>query len=165
MNDERNSTSLERLRVVDFANANEVGDWTPIDDVVMGGRSWSALTPSGSGTAIFAGRVSRENGGGFASVHSPSLGSLGARSRWSMRSRHPCSCGSRRRVPKSEEAERQPDSRGAFVCTFQWIEIFMPHDGHVLSPRGHSLEAPQLGQANRTARAARSGDAAEARSG
>ena len=73
MNADRNSTSGERLLVADFANANEVDAWTSIDDVVMGGLSSSTLTPSGSGTAIFAGHVSRENGGGFASVRSPSV--------------------------------------------------------------------------------------------
>jgi hypothetical protein len=41
------------------------------------------------------------------------------------------------------------------VCSFQWIEIFMPHDGQALSPFGHSLLSPQLGHAKRTARAGR----------
>jgi NADH dehydrogenase [ubiquinone] 1 alpha subcomplex assembly factor 1 len=60
-----------RCVVVDFANVDEVRAWAPIDDVVMGGASSSTLTPSGFGTAFFAGHVSRENGGGFASVRSP----------------------------------------------------------------------------------------------
>lgn len=72
MNDDRDSRSNERL-VVDFANEGEVRGWTSIDDVVMGGASSSALTPSGFDTAFFAGHVSRENGGGFASVRSPSV--------------------------------------------------------------------------------------------
>jgi hypothetical protein len=37
----------------------------------MGGISSSTLRPSGNGTAIFSGVVSRENNGGFASVRSP----------------------------------------------------------------------------------------------
>lgn len=50
------------------------GDWTSIDDVVMGGRSRSALTAAPDGTGVFQGTVSGENGGGFASVRSRPLG-------------------------------------------------------------------------------------------
>jgi NADH dehydrogenase [ubiquinone] 1 alpha subcomplex assembly factor 1 len=60
------------LVVVDFANPADVGAWSAIDDVVMGGVSSSALVASGEGTAIFTGEVSLEHGGGFASVRSPS---------------------------------------------------------------------------------------------
>lgn len=49
-------------------------DWTAIDDVVMGGRSRSALTATPDGTGVFQGAVSGENGGGFASVRSRPLG-------------------------------------------------------------------------------------------
>jgi monofunctional biosynthetic peptidoglycan transglycosylase len=60
------------LVVVDFASAVEVGAWSAVDDVVMGGVSSSALVASGGGTALFTGEVSLDNGGGFASVRSPS---------------------------------------------------------------------------------------------
>ena len=43
-------------------------DWHPIDDVVMGGVSHSALQPYSRGVACFGGVVSLERGGGFASV-------------------------------------------------------------------------------------------------
>ena len=73
MSDNPNSTSRDHRLLVDFANTNEVDAWTSIDDAVMGGLSSSTLTPSGLGTALFGGHVSRENGGGFASVRSPSI--------------------------------------------------------------------------------------------
>jgi monofunctional biosynthetic peptidoglycan transglycosylase len=69
-NDEPQPSSLV---VVDFANVDEVASWRPIDDVVMGGSSASMLTSSGEGSAFFAGFISRENGGGFASARSPSV--------------------------------------------------------------------------------------------
>lgn len=53
--------------VVDFAAGVE--PWPSIDDVVMGGRSESAMTIEG-GSAVFAGEVSLADGGGFASVRS-----------------------------------------------------------------------------------------------
>jgi NADH dehydrogenase [ubiquinone] 1 alpha subcomplex assembly factor 1 len=55
-------------RLVDFACSDATMDWHPIDDVVMGGVSKSALQPSSPGVACFRGVVSRDYGGGFASV-------------------------------------------------------------------------------------------------
>lgn len=42
--------------------------WFPIDDVVMGGRSASSAVLSASGSLVFAGTVSLDDGGGFASI-------------------------------------------------------------------------------------------------
>lgn len=53
--------------VFDFAM--DGGPWRSIDDVVMGGRSSSAMVID-AGRAIFSGTVSTEDGGGFASVRS-----------------------------------------------------------------------------------------------
>lgn len=55
-------------RLVDFACSDATMDWHPIDDVVMGGVSQSALQPYSPGVACFRGVVSLEHGGGFASV-------------------------------------------------------------------------------------------------
>ena len=55
-------------RLVDFARSDATMDWHPIDDVVMGGVSQSALQPYSPGVACFRGVVSLEHGGGFASV-------------------------------------------------------------------------------------------------
>lgn len=45
-----------------------VRDWSPIDDVVMGGVSRSRLRFDPEGHAVFEGEVSLANNGGFASV-------------------------------------------------------------------------------------------------
>lgn len=55
-------------RLIDFARDGATTDWHPIDDVVMGGVSQSALQPYSRGIARFGGVVSLERGGGFASV-------------------------------------------------------------------------------------------------
>jgi NADH dehydrogenase [ubiquinone] 1 alpha subcomplex assembly factor 1 len=67
---ERPSGRSSRLaeRLVDFAGSDATMDWHPIDDVVMGGVSQSALQPYARGFACFGGVVSLERGGGFASV-------------------------------------------------------------------------------------------------
>ncbi|TNJ38993.1 CIA30 family protein [Chlorobaculum thiosulfatiphilum] len=43
-------------------------NWMNVDDVVMGGVSDSAMRVNPDGTAVFAGNLSLENSGGFASV-------------------------------------------------------------------------------------------------
>jgi NADH dehydrogenase [ubiquinone] 1 alpha subcomplex assembly factor 1 len=67
----RNADAAGDALVVDFQDPAEVRAWNAIDDVVMGGGSSSALLVSPSGTALFTGNLSLENGGGFASVRSP----------------------------------------------------------------------------------------------
>ena len=54
--------------LIDFTDPAEVARWRSIDDAVMGGRSSSRLVTDDDGSALFTGRVSFEDGGGFASV-------------------------------------------------------------------------------------------------
>lgn len=58
----------------DFADPAEVDAWKPIDDRVMGGISQSRLRHDPAGHAVFAGNVSLERNGGFASVRSTPAG-------------------------------------------------------------------------------------------
>ena len=52
----------------DFTAPDAVASWQPINDGVMGGVSSSQLRPEPGGHALFSGRVSLDNNGGFASV-------------------------------------------------------------------------------------------------
>ena len=45
--------------------------WASVNDVVMGGVSDSLMQVSEDGTGVFAGHLSLENNGGFASVRAP----------------------------------------------------------------------------------------------
>lgn len=63
----------EPARVLDFSQARSVEGWGAIDDRVMGGVSQSKLAHHPDGHAVFAGAVSLDNGGGFASVRHPRL--------------------------------------------------------------------------------------------
>lgn len=60
------------MMLFDFRNSNEIR-WSPIDDVVMGGMSYSRIETTGRNSARFFGLVSLENNGGFASVMSPNV--------------------------------------------------------------------------------------------
>ena len=54
--------------LLDFDDAADAALWRPVDDVVMGGASASAFDQAQPGIARFAGTVSLDYGGGFASV-------------------------------------------------------------------------------------------------
>lgn len=54
--------------VLDFSRERAVEDWRVVNDGVMGGISTSRIRETPSGTAVFEGRLSLENNGGFASV-------------------------------------------------------------------------------------------------
>ncbi len=54
--------------IVDFSIEGSVSNWRIVDDVVMGGRSDGRMAVNEEGNAVFSGRVSLENNGGFSSV-------------------------------------------------------------------------------------------------
>ena len=54
--------------IYDFEGRDSAALWVRVNDGVMGGLSQSNLTLTQEGTAIFAGTLSLENNGGFASV-------------------------------------------------------------------------------------------------
>lgn len=65
---------MNKLLLFDFSATDDWSSWEIENDVVMGGTSSSSLESSPAGNAIFAGKVSLENNGGFASLqyHFPS---------------------------------------------------------------------------------------------
>jgi len=54
--------------IYNFDHNSNIAEWKIVNDVVMGGRSQSTISLNAEGRAIFAGNVSLENNGGFASV-------------------------------------------------------------------------------------------------
>jgi len=54
--------------LIDFNKDSNLNNWTVVDDVVMGGRSDGHFEINQDGNAVFQGRVSLENNGGFSSV-------------------------------------------------------------------------------------------------
>jgi monofunctional biosynthetic peptidoglycan transglycosylase len=61
------SASAEKV-LVDFTRADEAEAWRIVNDGVMGGLSQSRMITASDSTASFAGTLSLENNGGFASV-------------------------------------------------------------------------------------------------
>ena len=60
----------EDRRLYEFNDPSAGSDWIAIHDVVMGGVSSGGVNTTEEGTAVFAGRVSLDNNGGFASIRS-----------------------------------------------------------------------------------------------
>lgn len=54
--------------IYDFTTSQDLKDWQIVNDGVMGGLSQSSISLGEEGNAVFAGNVSLENNGGFASV-------------------------------------------------------------------------------------------------
>ena len=54
--------------LTDFSSKSNIDSWRVVDDVVMGGRSQGEFRVDDKGYAVFSGKVSLENNGGFSSV-------------------------------------------------------------------------------------------------
>lgn len=69
-----------RMPLVELDTAASLAEWRSVDDRVMGGISRSRMERAAASTARFAGTLSREQGGGFASIRrslDPSLSLAG----------------------------------------------------------------------------------------
>lgn len=61
-------TMTAAMTIFDFAKDSDLSNWYVVDDVVMGGRSDGSFALNEEGNAVFSGKVSLENNGGFSSV-------------------------------------------------------------------------------------------------
>lgn len=55
--------------IFQFTPESDISDWRIVNDGVMGGLSSSTFVLNDQGQAVFSGKVSLENNGGFSSVH------------------------------------------------------------------------------------------------
>lgn len=60
--------AMTAISMVDFTSPEEQSRWVVVNDGVMGGLSDSRIRVLADSTAVFEGRLSLENNGGFASV-------------------------------------------------------------------------------------------------
>ena len=57
--------------IFDFTKNSDISSWRIVDDGVMGGRSQGSFQMNEEGNAVFSGKVSLDNYGGFSSVRYP----------------------------------------------------------------------------------------------
>jgi len=126
-------------RLVDFACSDATMDWHPIDDVVMGGVSQSALQPYSRSVACFGGVVSLEHGGGFASVRTePRKWNTAGANAFVVRCR-----GDGRHYKFTARTDDGFDGV-QYQARFQpprgeWVEVELPVASFVASFRGHPV--------------------------
>lgn len=60
--------TVNGIVLFNFSENSDLSKWLVVNDDVMGGRSEATLKLSDSGSALFSGKVSLENNGGFSSL-------------------------------------------------------------------------------------------------
>ncbi|MEX1024639.1 MAG: CIA30 family protein [Planctomycetota bacterium] len=131
--------------LIDFSHPEEAQRWSPVDDAVMGGSSNSRLQHTESGHALFAGEVSTENNGGFASVrtsgeHCAMPGATAVRLRVRGDGHD-----YRLRLRSSLEVEAPSWMRTFSTIPNQWIDIDLSFDDFRYEWRGRPVaNAPAL---------------------
>lgn len=128
---------------IDFSAPGALAAWTAVGDVVMGGVSTSAIVPFDGGAA-FTGRVSLENGGGFASVRTrPGAWDARGATAYVLRAR-----GDGRRYKLTVRVDDGFDGvqyQSTFVAPADWQDVRLPIAGFRASFRGRTIvDAPPL---------------------
>jgi len=132
--------------IFQFANADEAAAWQIVNDGVMGGRSSSEATITEEGAMRFAGTLSLENNGGFASVRSRPQGRTFGLS------------GGKTMVLRIKGDGRRytfnlytPDRRTAFSYQMdfetkagEWMEVRLPVDEFVAHSFGQPIPSMKL---------------------
>lgn len=126
--------------LVQFSRAEGLAGWHVENDDVMGGRSQSRLALDAAGNAVFAGTISLENDGGFASIQCdlPELDVSAYRTiRLGLK-------GDGKRYQLRLDAARR--DRHSYAADFQtsgdWQEIVLPFAGFVAIRHGDRLDLP-----------------------
>ncbi len=134
----------DSLVLVDF-HSSTAADWFVVNDGVMGGISSSSMEVTANGTGVFAGHLSLENNGGFASVRTiPAASDLSGFAGLALRVR-----GDGRRYQLRLRTDSGFDGL-AYRAEFDtepdvWITVVLPFDTFVPTFRGYvPRNAPPL---------------------
>jgi NADH dehydrogenase [ubiquinone] 1 alpha subcomplex assembly factor 1 len=137
------SPQPDSVVLVDFARAP--GAWSVVNDGVMGGVSSGTIGVTADGVGVFAGRLSLENNGGFASVRTDLPGSdLAGLAGLALRVR-----GDGREYQVRLHTDGRFDGI-AYAATFRtepdrWLTVVLPFDAFVPTYRGYTpRNAPPL---------------------
>jgi monofunctional biosynthetic peptidoglycan transglycosylase len=136
---------VEQRVVFGFDDRDSRGEWTSVNDDVMGGVSEGGLSITEKGVLEFTGVVSLENNGGFASIRSrPDKHDLSECDGLLLRVRgdgHRYACNIRTDRPVASGSYRQPFE----TKTNEWQEIALPFRDFVATSHGQIMrDAPDL---------------------
>lgn len=137
---------MQTQTIFDFSNEAAVEAWSPLNDVVMGGRSSSKVL-DGGGFLRFEGDVSLENGGGFASMRCDVELDLADRSGLLVRARGD---GKTYKLGLYDETgARRIAHRFGFEASHEWQDIYVRFDQLNPEFRGRDvLDASPLDASN-----------------
>ena len=133
-------SSAANRTLVQFSRAEGLAGWHVENDDVMGGRSQSRLAVDDAGNAVFAGTISLENDGGFASIQCdyPELDVA------AYRAIHLGLKGDGQRYQVRLDAARR--DRHSYAADFQtsgdWQEIVLPFADFFAIRHGDRLDLP-----------------------
>lgn len=131
-----------QLVIFDFNKTDNFDSWKIVNDDVMGGKSEGYFSIDDSGNAVFEGKVSLANNGGFSSVRTP-LNPLDIKDFNTVRIRL-------KGDGKTYQlrAKEQPDDRHSYVAEFHtdgtWQSIDIPMDSMQATYRGRQLDIPNF---------------------
>ena len=128
---------------IDFTDPSMIASFEPVHDAVMGGISSGTFTATPAG-ATFAGALSLEHGGGFASVRAgPAAWDASGARHFRLRLR-----GDGRTYKltlRTEDRFNSPQYQAAFVAPDEWQTVTLPIGDFRASFRGRSVpDAPEL---------------------
>ena len=132
-----NTNNTEPL-VIESFSAEDHLNWRIVNDGVMGGLSTSSVEYTETGTAIFAGTVSLDNNGGFASTRATLAGSPHGISAFRIRVK-----GDGNRYSFRARTNRNFDGP-SYVISFdtkdgEWVELDLPISDFTAQFRGYRI--------------------------
>lgn len=130
------------LVVFDFSEAASLDNWQSRNDGVMGGVSEGAILHDSQGYAVFLGRVSLENNGGFSSVRAlvPPFAVTGNKTAV-LRLRGD---GKTYRFIVKDKADTRHYYEASFETTGDWQDVRIPLSQMVPHWRGDRLDLPNF---------------------
>ncbi|WP_093369440.1 CIA30 family protein [Psychroflexus sediminis] len=133
----------QNFTIYDFEPDKNIKDWDIVNDGVMGGLSQSSIHLSEDGNAVFSGKISLENNGGFASVrHQTTIKNIHDYSHVNIRVKGKPST-YQFRIKKSGE-EEAPSYVQEFKVTPEWQTIQLKLSSFYPRYRGRNLNLPNF---------------------
>ena len=135
-------TIMTSFFLFDFDKESDLSQWKVVDDVVMGGKSAGRFYLNEQGHALFEGRVSTENNGGFSSVqYKFEKTTLNKHSKFILRVKGD---GKRYQFRVKEGAQDRHSYVRNFQTTGQWQHVTIPFDQMRATFRGRALDMPNF---------------------
>jgi len=131
-----------KMIIFDSNKNSKIRDWKIINDVVMGGKSSGSFTLGTDGFGVFAGNISLENNGGFASIHYP-LEKINVQE-YTKCLLHIKGDGKKYQFRVKSNSDNNYSYIASFLTSGKWQEIKIPLKEMVPSYRGRKLDLPNF---------------------